>query len=393
MGSRTFTVNSFALSLLPSINDYLIYNKQKVSVNLNATYTEFSASQDFTVLLPNPVSAGEMKLIFYPDSELLKDGGKVSVILTDADDSTVVIKLTVVMNADKYYLYVNDNIGEMMALTVSQDGKADIIVNAMKLQITDNTGRKIIGLEKDYNGYDFSGFNSGAAKVVFEVSGVNSATSLRINQVGNQKFVTEYSGGTAKEFKDRTGAELTFEFAMNSGSAKKGETVYVSAVKAFDVLQNNATVTVSVRNPDGTWIINDADISKTLSFVANAYGPYDIIYTVKSGNITDKNTYSYRIKVRDEEPPVITVSGDISATCNVGDTLTLPSATATDNKSKTLTLYVFVIEPSGKYVNVSSSLTYKVEKEGKYKVVYYVVDDDYNVARNEFTIVAKGVEK
>ena len=100
---------------------------------------------------------------------------------------------------------------------------------------------------------------------------------------------------------------------------------------------------------------------------------------------------SYSIKVKDETPPTITISGTIKGSCKVGSTLKLPTATVSDDgtAAEMMKLYVFVIDQSGRYVDVTEGLQYSVSKAGKYTVVYYVVDSDYNIARQEFVVWAK----
>ena len=172
-------------------------------------------------------------------------------------------------------------------------------------------------------------------------------------------------------------------------TVSRGTKVRVSAVKVFDVLQNNATVTVKVQSPTKT-LYNNVAIDKTFYFEPQEYGYYRIIYTIQVGTKTE-SLPAYIIKVKDEVPPTITISDKVANTVKVGSTLKLPTATVADDgvASENLKLYVFVIEPIGRYVNVTETLSYTVTKAGTYKVVYYVVDNSYNVARQEFEVQAK----
>ena len=124
--------------------------------------------------------------------------------------------------------------------------------------------------------------------------------------------------------------------------------------------------------------------------VPEEYGYYRISYTIKVGTKTE-TLPAYTVKVKDEVPPTITISGKVVNTVKVGGKITLPKATVADDDitNENLQLYVFVIEPIGRYIDVTETLTYTVNKAGKYKVVYYVVDGSYNVAREEFEVYAK----
>ena len=188
---------------------------------------------------------------------------------------------------------------------------------------------------------------------------------------------------------DRTAAQLSYAFAMSSRTVPCGDTIAVASAKAFDVLQNNASVTVTVESPTKVLYL-DIAIDESFSFVTEEYGFYTITYTVKAGARTDKLP-SYFIKVKDETAPTMTVNGKVAETCKVGGTLSLPRATVSDDVTlaEDLQFFVFVIEPCGRYVNVTETLQYQVNEAGEYTVVYYLVDNDYNVTRQEYVVFAK----
>ena len=383
------------------IGDYLIYDNSKVTCSLNDAYTEFVATEDFTVSMPNPVSVQDMILCFYVDENHMANGGTVSVWMTDSNDSSVQLKMTITqMDNGKMGIYLNENTEKTMPLTLKADGAVYFAFNSFAKQISDSQGKKILGVEYDTNGFEFEGFESGGAYIAFTVNNLSqmqegeneemlSSTFFRLNQVGNQRFVTMYFNGEAQTYVDRIAPQLSHSFSMSSKTVKLGDTIAVASAKAFDVLQNQATVTVTVESPTKVLYSNVA-IDEDLFFTAEEYGYYSITYTVKSGVRTDKLP-SYFIKVQDETPPTIQVNGKVQESCKVGKTLVLPKATIGDDSTdvEMLQFFVFVIEPNGRYIDVTESLQYQVTKAGRYTVVYYLVDGDYNTARQEYVVVAR----
>ena len=372
------------------ISDYLIYDGNKVTCELNKSYVELSASEDFTVTMPNPVSTQDMIICFYADAAHLAAGGSVSMLMTDRNDPTVQLKVTVKqISEDKLGMYLNDAAERLMPMKLKSDGAVYFTFNAFSKQITDAAGNKVLEVDTDLNKYLFDEFESGGAHIAFSVNDVKKNTYFRLNQVGNQKFTTSYKNGEPQKYTDSIEPQLSYEFEMLSTSLRLGDTISVSAARAFDVLQNTASVTVTVESPTKV-LYSDVAIDESFSFATEEYGYYMITYTVKAGTRT-KKLPSYFIKVKDETAPTLTVNGSVDENCKLGDKISLPNATVSDNVTSVedLKFFVFVIESSGRYVNVTETLTYQVDKAGKYTVVYYVVDEDYNVTRKEYVVIAK----
>ena len=79
------------------------------------------------------------------------------------------------------------------------------------------------------------------------------------------------------------------------------------------------------------------------------------------------------------------MNGEVPQTASVGDVIRLPAASAKDETSVTLKVEVFVIDPHGMMYTVDGSLT--VSERGRYIIRYYVRDDNYNFAMQEFAVV------
>ena len=72
-------------------------------------------------------------------------------------------------------------------------------------------------------------------------------------------------------------------------------------------------------------------------------------------------------------------------TFSLGETLELPSFTATDNYDKNPECYVTVIEPTGQYKIVMGN-KYMFSKTGKYILRFVAIDDNMNFSYREITV-------
>ena len=136
-------------------------------------------------------------------------------------------------NVGAIIIFANDNLDILMPFAQKADGLISFAFSGTLRQISDNQGKKVLGLDYMTNGLGFSGFASGGAKVEFLVTGVTQTAYIRLNQVGNQRLVTTFMNGEAIAFNDRTTGQLTYEYAMESTTVKRGDKVRVSAVKVF----------------------------------------------------------------------------------------------------------------------------------------------------------------
>ena len=66
----------------------------------------------------------------------------------------------------------------------------------------------------------------------------------------------------------------------------------VSAAKAYDVLQYNSTITLTVTGPDGVAIFNNADISEDVELTFDKYGVYSVTYSAID-NVGKKTVYVF----------------------------------------------------------------------------------------------------
>ena len=97
------------------------------------------------------------------------------------------------------------------------------------------------------------------------------------------------------------------------------------------------------------------------------------------GNKTNRRVNIY---VVDKNSPVINVDvAGIKSIYVMGETITVPKATVSDETTHTLKIYV--LSPDGKLNFITDTLGMKLSARGKYTIVYLAYDADYNLARKE----------
>ena len=122
-----------------------------------------------------------------------------------------------------------------------------------------------------------------------------------------------------------------------------------------------------------------------ISFVLSEYGDYLITVTAMdaSGNKTVSNTL---ISVVDTEKPTLQIGGTVSATAKVGDKISVPKATATDNYSET-SMFVYVVYPTGEVMAIGENVDgFVATVAGTYSLVYSVNDAAGNFVTEYYKI-------
>ena len=98
----------------------------------------------------------------------------------------------------------------------------------------------------------------------------------------------------------------------------------------------------------------------------------------------NEELYSYGISVEDMEGPAIYINGYINGEKKVGQTISIPKATAKDNLSKKCKLVVYYMDGIGE-VHKLSGETLKLTYSGKYTIYYYATDEVGNVSFREIS--------
>lgn len=265
--------------------------------------------------------------------------------------------------------------------------------------LTNLNHKTITKVKVDDNGNIFNGFTDG---LYLDISfgGVSSPSKFRILELGNQAFGTKYSDAAPIVlFKER----MINEQSINTEAM-------IPVVDIYDIL-GEATATVSVKAPDGSYKISNEDATVKHTFVLDAFGGYDVSYRARD-NFGNEETYIRKITVYDDVAPELTVNNKLKESYKINAKIKIPEYQVSDN-SNSYTVHVFVILPNDeerivlKDVNgtVTSFLskdseiynssfkvddrTFKAELYGTYRLRFVAFDNAFNKVVQEITFVVK----
>lgn len=193
---------------------------------------------------------------------------------------------------------------------------------------------------------------------------------------------------------DRIGPKISVLGAYG-GSMKKGTTVVLPIAVAGDVMNPNYSFTMTVKN--GTKIVKDVN-GKKLENVdptvkhkikLNSFGQYELVYKATEEFSERESTFSYIIHVNDDVEPKITFSGKLEKKAKVGDVVSIPNYTLSDNitAKENLTVMQYVFCPNGVLLTIPESSNAITTKEaGKYEFMILVMDEAQTLCNKTWTV-------
>lgn len=220
--------------------------------------------------------------------------------------------------------------------TFSAENALYVRYSAVSKQFLDAEGNLLFAPESDNSGHAFNGFPGGLVVVSWRVENVYGLCDLRIEKIGAQTL----NANT----RDLLAPSLYYN--SFTGLYQLGDEIVVSGIHAVDMVDPSAEITVSLYSGIGQNLtpVEGTFENGVFRYMPTAPGYYTIRFqsTDSSGNTA---TSMRQLCVYDQEKPQIRVEKDLANTAKQNDQLTLPAASATDNE--TVTMELFVIYPSG----------------------------------------------
>ncbi len=231
------------------------------------------------------------------------------------------------------------------------------------------------------NGKEFTGFGSEKLYLDLSAEQVSSSFIFKVYEICTQNV----SNSTVDNTKPIIVTEDNFNVASN---AEIGESFVIKPVKVFDIYDTELTLSVKVTDPSGNIII-ESSIENASAFSLSQYGNYRLTYRAEdsAGNFRELKCV---IMIVDRQSPEISIV-DFTKTVKVGETLTLPLATVTDNVTNKVVNWIYVTDENYNKIIVYDgkkvvNREYTFEKEGTYIVKYGAIDDAGNM-----TVVAYAI--
>ena len=368
-------------SSVTSIADMLVYDRDIVSTEFYETGLTFSTSADTEITMPYALPYYGLNLRFTAlESSTNYQKAEVILVSDENEEQKVTLgfmslhdgKASMTADGKTYSVKVENGVygalssynGEeynTVSLSYSLDGTVSI------------NGTEICKITAYDSGRVFTGFDGGKVRITFAIKGVASNSKFVINLVANQSF-TLYT----KDF-DETMAVVGLLRDVTSEEYTKGSIFELPDVVTGDVLTGSVTGKLSVFAPDGTALITNVELNKKQTITFDNYGYYRLEYTVTDGAFnTGKRIF--RIHVADVTPPVIVIGDITNTSVKVGNTVTVPSVTVTDdNPNGEITYYIYLRTPETLLIRVSDGDSIALSSEGTYRIIVYAFDESGNI--------------
>ena len=367
-----------------ALSDYFIVEEGNVetSVETNGTLFQISGGGRFTYA--EPLVAEGLLVKF----GLSSTAGYADFIFEDYENSDirVFIRLKSALNAAGEKVCnaqingqgpeytIGGTFGDLTRLTA-------LMIGNVKKQFQNESGGRITDIVYCENGDVFNGFASGLVRLSVYIP--DGDTQLLVTNISNQVFYA-----SAYLYGDIQGPVIKYAEPIKDGSVAPGTVLVIPAATAHDVLQGGGNVKVSVQC-NGEYIFRDQPISQSREVLIDTIGFYVVTYTAMD-SLSNSSTAVYNIRCLDLEAPSVTIQGTVDSTYKVGKTLVVPAATVSDNyyAGADITKLVYIqYDLDRKILNEGDS--YEFEREGTYKLVYWVADREYNVSRVEYEITVE----
>lgn len=312
---------------------------------------------------------------------------KLNIYLTDSADESVQVKLTVEKSetvGTTSVFRVNDGFARTMAGSFySGQTTKPSSLRISGQNVYDYDGALLDYIDTTLSGKEFNGFSDEGVYVEFEFEGVTGGSSIALGKLWNNSF-----GDTDGDY-----IYPIVRVDTLAQQPKIGDIITLPRITAFDVLDKDVEVLLTVLNPKGvaTEYTSGEELSSfeinvndTYQFAATEYGLYEISVLAIDGSGNSFN-YTTTFTVEAAIQPTLSINGGFNGSYKVGATITAPKATATDYAGKNLNVYVYLIDSCGRYHDLSKG-DYTLTETGKYTVVYYTYDEFGNYAKREITV-------
>ena len=308
------------------------------------------------------------------------------IYLTDVQDKSKEIKLSFQKTDSDAKVVVNDD--DYAYGNVAFDAASTFAFEYSNATRTVSmAGSDKIAINKTLSGEAFEGFGE-FITVKYVFNGVTGYSTFSVYSIDNQTFSNEKGDGMRPYIIFST---------YKGGQKELGDLIELDRIYVADILDPNYTVSYYVLAPSGKYVISvdgelldrDTDYTKNYSFLAAERGKY-VVYIEIEDSVGNSEVYAYSIDVIDTQAPVITLSGG-KTEVKAGASITLATATVSDNLTPTGLMKVFVVLvcPDWTTVMAENGKSYKPDQYGTYTVWYYAVDGDGNIAMESYQFTVK----
>ena len=340
------------------------------------------SAQSAKFLFANTIARHTFKFSFAPYSD---GGGYVpfetfNMYLCDYTNANKKVKISFFKNGESWYLSVND------VKTIKVTGSWNVIEDMVTIDYDIPSGKlgvagNSITVESYFGSSEKVSFDKGIT-FIGEINGIGKCKGISFYEINNQNLTNNKYDYIPPQI-DTTRADCFGEKDINT-------LVSVGDFFACDVISPYTRVVYSVKGPDGKIIVsnegvtlNEVDGSKINTFVLKNYGSYYVTISAVDQNKNDL-TISYRIIVTDYTPPVINLTGKVTAG-KVNSAINFAKYTVENDKGSHTT-FITVLDPTGTITYYGEKKSFTPTLKGVYTVTVSVVDKNNNLAEVSYTV-------
>lgn len=365
------------------ISNYFSYKNAIVASRQSDILFASDGSLDMSFEFLKPINSIELLLLMGLDLDKI-NASIFSITLRDMYNVNEQVKLRFQYRLDpitgfmKLYADINES-NEFVNYNIGSSKTLCLEYNSSNYGIKDATGAEIFKVETYMDGTPFEGFSSNYIYFSFEANGiVNGEFEIQMQKINNQGI-----NAIRNDF-EKPIIHVDGDIANR---VSRGAEIVIPTATASDVLNDVASLTVSVIDPSEKEIVSGYTPDHEERFIASNCGTYIVTYTAidSKGNKTIKEYY---ITSYDEVSPELIFNGSIPKEVGVGGSLSLPSYQIIDNEPSTCSVKIFIYNPDGSSLEVKNNAVY-FPVRGVYVITYMVTDANDNVRHYVFTVTAK----
>ena len=231
-------------------------------------------------------------------------------------------------------------------------------------------------------GEPFTGFASGKIWLHVEMYGVGGSAAYKVVSLNSYPFT--------ESARDLVAPNIVL-LEDYGGSYERGASYTIGAAVASDVLSPAVTFGLTVRDPEGNIVsdingvpLENVDPSAEYTIVLEKFGQYRIQYTAEESSefIARPNEaiFRYAVNVEDGTAPVFAFDGELVSEAKVGEVITLPDYTVTDNVTAAEEIVVtqYVLTPNGMLLVLQGN-AFRPAYEGVYEFRLIAMDSYGNM--------------
>ena len=306
--------------------------------------------------------------------------------LCDSDDLSQLLFVDLrISKESKLQMRIND--GQWLELLTYKGNSIrmqyDNITQISTITIDNQTMSYTINSTSD--GKEFNGFDSGKIYLTFEFVNASENNFFELYKINSQVFSSK-----------KNNIKPSIAFTTNVSYFGDYNEVYtINRAVALDVLDPMVTFTMTVLEPNGQIVkdvngleLKDVDPTKDYQIKLDSYGVYVVSYYAEDSMKRVEKNIGFSITVFERNVPVITLEGKEIVEGNVGESIYIPKAIATDIEDGELKVNIYITTPAGRVYSVTGD-GFKADVAGKYTVCYSVYDSSYNLAMYTYEIIVK----